>query len=84
MTGSMPDLNIATHSATPTSDRDLPAPRGAKRSGEQHANEADRDEQRDDREVLGVGRRDHQQRAQVVDDGERQQEHAQARRRRAA
>ena len=77
----MPDSNIATHS--PTRDdrggRAAPFRRVAQR--QQHREQRHRHHQRDDGDVRGVDDRDHHERAEVVDDGERQQEHAQPGRR---
>ena len=81
ITGSIPDLNIATQMATATPIEIGVRPHGAKRSAHQHPEERDGDSQRRHRDVARVHGGDHHERREIVDHGQGEQEHADAGRR---
>ena len=81
MTGSTPDSCSATQIRHAQQSRHLQAPRDRHEAQpEQDGEQAERDQQGHELDVLGVDGRDHEQRHEVVDDDEREEPHAQARR----
>ena len=73
----MPGLEHRDPDAEADQHRRRPAPGAREAQPDQHAEQAQRDGERDERDLLRVGDRDDQQRDQVVDDDHREEEDAQ-------